>query len=145
MSRARASSPATSALNGSDWAQLREQVATVQAQVRRRYDGATFDLSVNDLALLQRLIDDKVYDETQVDELRAMGVVLGNVLEKQLMFEWVVAEGRDREPALKLKAAKPLLVYPLRMIRERVVSGEQVDLTRMYRMVQTEAKQTRVF
>lgn len=139
-----AAPPQTTPLNGSAWAMLREQVATIQAVLRKRYGGATLDQSRADLALLQKILDDGLYDDTNRDELRAMGTVFGNVLEKQLAFEWVAAQtARDEEPALRLKTDNSLVIFPLRMIFDAVVNGARVDLTHMYRVVEGDVKATR--
>jgi hypothetical protein len=139
-----AAGPQTTPLDGASWAMLREQVATIQAVLRKKYGGATLNQSKDDLALLQRILDDGLYDDTHRDELRAMGTVLGNVLEKQLGFEWVAAQtAREEEPALRLKTEKSLVVFPLRMIFDAVVNGGRVDLTHMYRRVEADVKSTR--
>jgi hypothetical protein len=127
-------------MNGSDWAMLREQVATIQAVVKKKY-GVTFDQSVADLGALQRLVDDGVYDDTHPDELRAMGAVLGNVIAKQLGFEWVLV---DDEPALKLKAANTLIVKPLKVIGERLRTATRVDVVSVYNGIKSDAKNTRI-
>jgi hypothetical protein len=127
-------------LSGSDWSMLREQVATIQAVVKKKY-GVTFDQSLADVAALQRLIDDGVYDDTHPDELRAMGAVLGNVVAKQLGFEWVLVDG---DPSLKLKAANTLIVKPLKVIGERLRIAQRVDLVQVFNGIKSDAKNTRI-
>ena len=130
----------TGQLSGSDWAMLREHVATIQAVVKKKYD-VTFDQSLADLAALQKLLDDGVYDDTHPDELRAMGAVLGNVIAKQLGFEWILADG---EPALKLKAANTLVVKPLKTIGERLRVAQRVDLASIFNGIKSDVKNTRI-
>ena len=83
----------TSPLDSSEWAQLREYVATIQAQARKRYS-ATLDESLGDLDVLQKMIEEGVYDAGDPEGLKALGAVFGNVLVKQLGFEWVALEDR---------------------------------------------------
>ena len=130
----------TGQLSSADWSMLREQVATIQAVVKKRY-GVTFDQTIADLAPLQKLIDDGVYDDTHPDELRAIGAVLGNVVAKQLGFEWILA---DDEPALKLKAANNLVVKPLKIIGERLRVAQRVDITSVFNGIKSDAKNTRI-
>jgi hypothetical protein len=133
-----------SQLDGSDWSMLREQVATVQALVKKRYGGATLDQSLEDLKALQRVLDGEKYDYTQVAELKAIAAVLGNVLHKQLGFEWVAAEDeRGREPALKLKTANPLVVFPMRLVVSAARAGDRVDVEQIFRDVKTDAQRAR--
>lgn len=123
---------------------LREQVATIQAVLRKKYGGAVLDQTKADLGHLQRILDDGLYDESHRDELRAMGAVFGNVVERQLAFEWVAAQtAREAEPALRLKTEKSLVIFPLRMIFDAVANGGRVDLAHMYRVVEGDAKATR--
>lgn len=122
---------------------LREQIAVIQSLLRKKYGGAQLDQSKGDLALIQKVVDDGVYDETQRDELRALGTAFGNVVERNLGFEWVAAEtARDREPALRLKTEKSHVIFPLRLVHDAIVNGGRVDLTQMYRRVEADVKAT---
>ncbi len=126
--------PKTSELQGDEWAALREQVATIQAVVRRRYSGVLAQ-TLDDIGYLQRIIDDNLYDDTNMDELRAMGAVFGNVLERQLQFTWVAVhdEYDRREPGLLFKATRPFTVLALRIISGRVAAGTKFDLHQVYK------------
>ena len=137
--------PKTSPLDGSEWAHLREQVATIQALVKRRYGAGALDQSLADLAVIQRLIDDQVFDETQPDEVRSIGVVFGNVLQKELGFEWTALDDeRGREPGLVLKTAKPLMIHPMRMVLGRVAAGTRFDFQQMFRDVKADVARVRL-
>jgi hypothetical protein len=131
--------PKTSELQGDEWALLREQVATIQSVVRRRYSGV-FAQTLDDLVFLQRLLDDGIYDDTHVDELKAMGTVLGNVLERQLGFVWVaVLDEQDRrEAGLLYRATKPFTVLPQRIITGRVAAGTKFELSQIFRELKSD-------
>jgi len=117
-------------LDGSEWAMLREQVATIQALVTRKYGATPFDQSMDDLTPLQRLLDERVWDDSQEDQFRALSSAFGNVVAKVLAFEWVAeTDGRGaRQPALVLKSTKALVVQPQKLILDRVRRGEEVSL-----------------
>jgi hypothetical protein len=137
--------PPTLPLDGSEWALLRERVATVQALVIKRYAAGQFDHTLADLAPLQRLLDDNVFDETQVEELGAIGVAFGNVVAKLLGFEWVAVEaGRGRQPALRLKPTGALVIYPMRQIVDRITAGQGVNLTRLLQDIKAQAASTKL-
>jgi hypothetical protein len=138
--------PTTFPLDGSEWAMLREQVATIQALVIRRFGASPFDNSLDDLPALQRLFDERVFDEHQVDELRAIGSAFGNVLAKVLAFEWVAeSDGRGgRQPALILKATKALVIQPQRMIVDRITRGDEVDLHKLLDDVKAQVAKTKL-
>ncbi len=134
-----------SAMDGSDWAHLRELVATIQATVKRRYGVEKLTQTLDDVPVLQRLLDENVFDETQPDEIRAMGAVFGNVLERQLGFEWVMIEEKgQREPGLRLKSAHSFTLFPLRMIKEKLDRGTPIDLQQTFRTVKTDVGRTQI-
>ena len=138
--------PTTFPLDGSEWAMLREQVATIQALVIRRFGASPFDQSLDDLPALQRIIDERVFDDHQVDEYRAVGSAFGNVIAKVLAFEWVAeSDGRGgRQPALILKATKALVIQPQRMIVDRITRGDEVDLHKLLDDVKAQVAKTKL-
>jgi uncharacterized protein DUF3806 len=138
--------PTTYPLDGSEWAMLREQVAHIQALVTRRFGAEKFDESARDLPALQRLFDDKLFDESQEDEFRAIASAFGNVVAKALGFEWVAeSDGRGgRQPALILKATKALVVQPHKMILDRVRRGDAIDLTALLADIKAQVDKTKL-
>src|SRR5688500_16340430 len=59
---------------------LAKQRTLVLSAVRSRYGTTEFTRTKSDLPVLQRLIDDRVFDKTQTFELQALGVVFGDIL-----------------------------------------------------------------
>jgi hypothetical protein len=133
-------------LDGSEWSLLREQVATIQALVTRRFGAGKFEETADDLPALQRIIDDKLWDESQEDDYRALGSAFGNVIAKVCAFEWVAeSDGRGgRQPALLLKMTKALVVQPQKMILDRVARGEEVDLAQLLEDVKAQVAKTKL-
>lgn len=138
--------PTTFPLDGSEWAMLREQVATIQALVTRKYGATPFDQSLDDLTPLQRLLDERVWDESQEDQFRALASAFGNVVAKVLAFEWVAeTDGRGaRQAALVLKSTKALVVQPHRMVVERVKRGEEIDLRALIENIKGQVAKTKL-
>jgi hypothetical protein len=138
--------PTTFPLDGSEWAMLREQVATIQALVTRKYAATPFDHSIDDLPPLQRLIDERVFDESQEDQYRALSSAFGNVVAKVLAFDWVAeTDGRGaRQPALVLKSTKALVVQPQKMILDRVRRGEEVSLHALLENIKAQVAKTKL-
>jgi Domain of unknown function (DUF3806) len=138
--------PTTFPIDGSEWAMLREQVATVQALVKRKYGSPPFDQSLDDLDTLQRLLDEHVWDESQEEEHRTLAAAFGNVIAKVLAFEWVAeSDGRGgRQPALQLKTSKALVVQPQKMILDRVRRGEAIDLRALVEDVGKQVAKTKL-
>jgi Domain of unknown function (DUF3806) len=121
-------------LDGSEWAALREQVAKIQALVTRRFGAARFDETKNDIPVLQRIIFENLFDESQEDDWRSLASAFGNVVAKQLAFEWVAdSDGMGtRQLALQLKITKALILQPHKLILDRVQRGEAIDLAALF-------------
>jgi hypothetical protein len=138
--------PTTSPLDGSEWALLREQVATIQALVTRRFGARPFDQSADDLPALQRILDEQIFDVHQENELRALASAFGNVVAKVLAFEWVAeTDGRGgRQPALILKATKALVVQPHKLILDRIGRGDPIDLHELLETIKGQVARTKV-
>ena len=136
--------PTIAAMDGSDWAQMREQVAHVSAMLKKRYGDATLDASMADIALLQRAFDDEVYDAvTDGDHIRGLGAAFGNVVSKQLNFEWVAEDdGRNREPVLRLKTNSKLVINPGYTLLRQATAGEKIDLMGLYKTIQADVKRS---
>ena len=136
--------PKGSPLDGAEWALMREQVATITALTKKRY-GQPLDQSIADLEVLQRLLDDHVYDETDTEGLRAIGSAVGNVIEKQLAFEWVALDDGDgRQPGLRLKTGRPVTVFPQRMIVRRIENGEPINLAALFKGIKADVAAARL-
>jgi hypothetical protein len=138
--------PTTFPLDGSEWAMLREQVATIQTLVTRKYGAVPFDQSLDDLTPLQRLLDEHVWDESQEDQFRALSAAFGNVVAKVFAFDWVAEnDGQGgRQPSLVLKTSKALVVQPQRLILERVRRGEEIDLNALVEDIKTQVAKTKL-
>jgi Domain of unknown function (DUF3806) len=138
--------PTTYPLDGSEWAMLREQVATIQALVTRKYGADPFDQSLDDLTSLQRLLDERVWDDTEEDSFRALSSVFGNVVAKVLSFEWVAeTDGRGaRQASLLLKANKALVVQPQKLIVDRVRRGDPIDLRKLVEDIKGQVAKTKL-
>jgi hypothetical protein len=138
--------PTTYPLDGSEWAMLREQVATIQALVTRKYGAEPFDQSLDDLTALQRLLDEHVWEDTEEAQFRALSSVFGNVLAKVLAFEWVAeTDGRGaRQSALLLKPTKALVVQPQKLILDRVRRGDPIDLRKLVEDIKAQVAKTKL-
>lgn len=125
---------------------LREQVATVQALVTRRFGAPPFDQSLDDLEPLQRLVDERVWDESQEEEYLTLAAAFGNVVAKVLAFEWVAeTDGRGgRQPALILRATKALVVQPQKLILDRLRRGEAIDLRALVEDIKGQVAKTKL-
>jgi len=86
----------------------------------------------SDIRILQRLLDSKVVDAQDTAKLQAMGVVLGDVLAKELDLNWVIFEDKNgRNRALRYRQLETVL-FPITMISRRAEVGSKVDVQALF-------------
>ena len=121
--------PKFSELSRGDSDRLDQQRALVAAAAKRRYGTAALSRTKTDLPILQRLIDDKVFEKSQSYELQSLGVVFGDVLASELPLRWVmITDEYGTDPTLRFKNTS-ININALTMISKRVERGEPVDVS----------------
>lgn len=101
-------------------------------RIGRRYYGQPLRHDKSDLDLLQRITDDRRIKQDDIETLQGLGVVLGNVLQRELGLEWKVYEdavGRSR--ALCAPGTSDCL-FPVTMLSRRLEVGLTVDVHKIY-------------
>lgn len=99
----------------------------------RRHTGSGFDGSpASDIPLLQRLLDERRVRPDQTEALQAMGILLGDILARELGMHWVLYEdpvGRSR--ALRYRDSDNYL-FPATMISRRQSVGNESRVQDIY-------------
>ena len=86
-----------------------------------------------ELAYLQRLLDDRVVTGEDIEELQAMGILLGDLLASELDLHWTVFEdARGRSRALQYGDTENFL-FPVTMISRRRRAGDETPVVAIYR------------
>ena len=125
--------PKFSELSQQDRIRLDQQRRIVGVAVKQRYGATELKKSVADLAILQHLIDDRVFTKTQTYELQSLGVAFGDVLASELPLRWVmVTDEYGTDPTLRFKESN-VQINALTMISKRVERGEVVNLSDLLR------------
>jgi uncharacterized protein DUF3806 len=123
-----------SELSHEDRTRLAQQRAIVAAAARQRYGTSILKKTVADLPVLQRLIDDKVFNKTQTYALQSLGIVFGDVLESELPLRWVmVTDEYGTDPTLRFKGTT-VQINALTMISKRIEKDEKVNLSELLRI-----------
>ena len=121
-------------LSAEDEARLNKQRAVVAAAAKKRFGSSELMKQKSDLAILQRMIDDHVFDRTQTYELQCLGVAFGDVLASEFPLKWVmVTDEYGTDPTLRYKATS-IQINALTMISKRIEKGDPVDLARFLRI-----------
>ncbi|MGH9642473.1 MAG: DUF3806 domain-containing protein [Terriglobales bacterium] len=111
-----------------DKSRLDQQRALVTAAAKQRYGTPMLTRTKKDLSILQRLIDDKVFNSSQTYELQSLGVVFGDVLDNELDLRWVmITDEYGTDPTLRFKKTS-ININALTMLSKRVERGQPVDV-----------------
>jgi len=126
--------PKFTELSHQDRTRLAQQRAIVTAAAKQRYGTSILEKTVADLPVLQRLIDDKVFNKTQKYELQSLGIAFGDVLESELPLRWVmVTDEYGTDPTLRFKGTT-VQINALTMISKRIEKDEKVNLSELLRI-----------
>ncbi len=130
-------------LTSADQRNLRRQREIVDGLARRYVGTSVAHGSVEDLRVLQELLDQEVLKSDQTFELQSLGVVLGDVMAKQLELSWVrVEDALGRSRALRLDGTD-VLFFPVTMISKRVEADVEFTVAELYLKAKAGAERDR--
>ncbi len=124
--------PRYSALTRIDRDFMADQRRNVDSLARSRLGRQIRQDKANDLEVLQLLVDRRLVSREDTATLQAMGVVLGDLLSRELDMPWVIFEdelGRSR--ALRVENTEHLL-FPVTMISRLYEADADVDVAAVY-------------
>ncbi len=114
-------------LSREDAARLEKQRGVIGKAVLDRY-GVALTRSKADLSVLQRLLNDGIFQAHQTYELQCLGVAFGDAVVAALPLRWtMVTDEYGTDPTLRYRETS-FHVNALTMISKRVERGEEVDL-----------------
>lgn len=112
--------------------QYMERQREVITEMTLRYYGGVCCRSEVELDYLQRLLDDGRVRDNDVEMLQAMGVLMGDLLARELDLQWVVYEdAKGRSRALQLDDTDNFL-FPVTMISRRRQGGDRTPVAEIY-------------
>ena len=89
----------------------------------------------HDIALLQRLLDEKKITADQRQLLQDMGVILADLILREFNVKWVIYQDQHgRSRALQLKHSD-YFFFPITMISRRAETGLAVNVEALYSQV----------
>lgn len=117
-----------SAIDKQYMAQQRTTVEGLANRLGRRLSG-TPD---RDLDTLQRIIDNRWIDPEDAKSQQAMGIVFGDLLAKELSFDWVVYRDRaGRSRALQYRDQE-IFIFPITMISRRLEARADISIKTLF-------------
>ena len=127
-----ADSPTVRPFSDGDEKYLQQGRDRINQLTRRHFGSALQQQRAHDIALLQRLLDNKLVTAKDRRLLQDMGIVLGDLLLQQFNLRWVIyADKYGPSRALQLKHSESFL-FPITMISRRAEVGVTVDITELY-------------
>ena len=127
-----ADTPTVRPFSDGDEKYLQQGRDRINQLTRRHFGGALQQQRAHDIALLQRLLDDKLVIAKDRRLLQDMGIVLGDLLFQEFNLRWVIYTDKyGPSRALQLKHSENFL-YPITMISRRAEVGVTVDITELY-------------
>lgn len=111
-----------------------DQREAVDALARRHFGRQLNGEKLNDLAVLQRLLDDGIVGQEDVRTLQAMGIVLGELLKREYGLNWVVYYDKyGRSRSLQVPGFAEDFIFPVTQISRLAEVGASVDVNKIYR------------
>lgn len=116
-----------------DQNKMQQQEDKIKELVKSRL-GANLTHSWNDIALLQRIIDQKLVRKDDDATLEAMGVILGNIMQADFPahLKWKIYKDKQgRSKALCVVKTQECL-FPITMLSRRMQLEVEVNVTSVY-------------
>lgn len=112
---------------------MEQQRDLVQDLAERRLGRSLSGERERDIAVLQKILDERLVHPDQTRELQAMGVILGDLLAQELDLRWVIYEDKvGRSRALRYRDTDNYL-FPITMISRRREAGSDTPVAEIYR------------
>ncbi len=116
-----------------DRSYMQDQRNGLDELARRHFGRVLNGKKDNDLAVLQRLLDDGIVGQEQVAQLQAMGFVLGELLKSERGLIWTVYIDRyGRSRALQVPGFEKDFIFPVTQISRKAEVGIRVDVRKAY-------------
>ncbi len=112
---------------------MQDQRDLIDDLARRNFGGQINGNLNNDIAVMQRLLDEKIVRSDQVGELQAMGLILGDLLKSQKGLNWIVYIDRyGRSRSLQVPGFNKDFIFPITQVSRKAEVGIQVRITDVY-------------
>ncbi len=123
----------TEPLTPIDQRYMADQRDIIDELARRHFGRQLNGNKHNDLAVIQRLLDDGIVGSQQVSQLQAMGLILGALLKAEHGLTWIVyfdKYGRSR--SLQVPGFEKEFIFPTTQISRRAEVGIKVNVRKVY-------------
>ena len=113
---------------------MQDQRDVIDALARRHFGRQLNGDKDNDLAVIQRLLDDGIVGRSQVRQLQAMGLILGGLLKSEHGLNWIVYHDKHgRSRSLQVPGFDEDFIFPATQISRKFEVGLDVNVREVYR------------
>lgn len=125
------------ALSANDQLYMSKQHQRIDELARRHFGRQLNGDKYNDIAVMQRLLDDNIVTSDQVLELQAMGIILGQLLKDEKGLNWVIYVDRyGRSRALQVVGIDKEFIFPATQISRKAEVGIRVNVMDVYKQLE---------
>jgi hypothetical protein len=125
------------ALSANDQLFMREQQQRIDDLARRHFGRQLNGNKYNDIAVMQRLLDEGIVGSSQVSELQAMGIILGELLKVEKGLRWTIYYDRyGRSRALQLPGFNKEFIFPVTQLSRKAEVGINVKVADVYKVLE---------
>ena len=133
----------TEPLTRNDKLYMSEQRERVDDLIRRHFGSQLNGQKNNDIAQMQRLLNENIVGRNDIVLLQAMGIVLGELIKSEHRLSWIIyIDQYGRSRALQIPGQRDVL-FPNTMISRRVATGADVEINVIYNKATEELNRIR--
>ncbi|MEM8593784.1 MAG: DUF3806 domain-containing protein, partial [Pseudomonadota bacterium] len=118
-------------LNSKDKQWINAQKSVINGLSKQHLGKTLNGARSHDLPLLQALLDKKVVTKKQPKQLKAMGVMLGEIYAKEMGMDWVAyKDAKGRSLAMRWMDSSKL-IFPVTKLSRMAQAGMKVDVSKV--------------
>lgn len=126
-----------SAMSPNDRQYMSDQQESIDDLARRHFGRQLNGDKYNDIAVMQRLLDEDIVTASQTRQLQAMGVVLGELLKSEKGLSWVIYEDRyGRSRTLQVPGIEKEFIFPTTQLSRKAEVGIRVKVMDVYKTLE---------
>ncbi|WP_240554791.1 DUF3806 domain-containing protein [Oceanicoccus sagamiensis] len=113
---------------------MEAQRQSIDDLARRHFGRQLNGQKDNDIALMQRLLDENIVTSRDVRQLQSMGLILGQILKSQKGLSWIIyIDKYGRSKALQVRGFEKEFIFPVTQISRKAEVGIRVNVAEIYK------------
>jgi hypothetical protein len=123
----------TEPLSPTDQLYIDSQIESIDDIASRNFGRHLSGQKDNDIAIMQRLLDEDIVKSTDVRLLQGMGIILGSILKKENGLNWIIyTDEYGRSRSLQVPGFDKDFIFPATQVSRKAEVGVKVDIAKVY-------------